>query len=204
MKKGSIIIGAPITHEGRDDMDDQTIIALFFQRDESALKETAQKYAAYCRNIALHLLSDQQDADEVLNDTWLAAWNSIPPHKPEYLPGFLGKLTRNISLKRIRADRTQKRSTPEYRLVYEEIADWLQSPENVEQQITQQELTASINLFLGKLSDTERNVFVRRYYYMQPVAEIAAAHGFSSSKVKSMLLRIRKKLYTYLKKEDLL
>ena len=185
-------------------MDDQTIIALFFQRDESALKETAQKYTAYCRNIALHLLSDQQDADEVLNDTWLAAWNSIPLHKPEYLPGFLGKLTRNISLKRIRADRTQKRSTPEYRLVYEEIADWLQSPENVEQQITQQELTASINLFLGKLSDTERNVFVRRYYYMQPVAEIAEAHGFSGSKVKSMLLRIRKKLYTYLKKEDLL
>ena len=185
-------------------MEDRQIIALFFARSESALQESAQKYAAYCRTVAMHILHNHEDADEALNDTWLAAWNCIPPHEPSNLQTFLGRLTRNIALKRVRSDRAQKRGTPELRMVFDEIADLLRSDEDIEQKITEHAVTETINAFLASLPETERNIFVRRYYYMQPIAEITAAHGFSQSKVKSMLLRIRKKLHTKLKKEELL
>lgn len=185
-------------------MEDPQIIALFFQRSENAVEEVSDKYTAYCRTVAMRILQCAEDAEEVLNDTWLAAWNSIPPHNPENLQTFLGRLTRNIAVKRVRADRAQKRGTPELRMVFDEIADLLRSDEDIERKITEQAVTEAINAFLAELPETERNVFVRRYYYMQPIAEIAAAHGFSQSKVKSMLLRIRRKLHDKLTKEDLL
>jgi len=185
-------------------MEDQQIIELFFSRSETAVSETENKYAAYCRSVAMRILQSPEDTEEILNDTWLAAWNCIPPHHPERLQTFLGRLTRNIALKRLRTDRAQKRGTPAMQLILDEVADWLRSDEDVEQQISEHTLTDAVNAFLAGLPETERNIFVRRYYYMQPIAEIAAAHGFSQSKVKSMLLRIRKKLHTKLKKEELL
>lgn len=185
-------------------MEDPQIIALYLSRDEEAVAQTVQKYTAYCRAVAQHILQSPEDAEEALNDTWLAAWNSIPPHEPSCLQTFLGRLTRNISLNKLRAAKTKKRGAAEAQVVFEEIAEWLASGEDVERQVSEQALTEAINTFLGSIPDTERNVFVRRYWYMQPVSEIAAAHGFSESKVKSMLFRTRKKLYTRLKKEGYL
>ena len=185
-------------------MEDQQIVEMYLQRNEEAIARTEQKYMKYCRAIAIHILHIPEDVDEVLNDTWFAAWNSIPPHTPECLKTFLGKLTRNISLKRIRSEKTLKRGAAEMQVVFEEVEDWLQSEQNFEQQISEQALADEINLFLDSISDTERNVFVRRYWYMQSINEIAEYHGFSESKVKSMLFRIRKKLYAKLKKENYL
>lgn len=185
-------------------MEDQQIIELFLKRNEDAVAQTEKKYANYCRSIAVHILHIPEDADEALNDTWLAAWNSIPPHIPECLKTFLGRLTRNISLKRVRSDKAIKRVAAEIRVVFEEVEDWLQSEHSIEQEISEQELTSEINRFLDSISDTERNVFVRRYWYMQSITEIADYHSFSESKVKSMLFRIRKKLYSRLKKEKYL
>lgn len=183
-------------------MEDTQIIRLFLQRNEDAIAETEQKYTKYCRKIAAHILQRQEDAEEALNDTWLAAWNSIPPHTPLCLQTFLGRLTRNISLNKVRAETAKKRGASEVRIVFEEIADWLHSEQDVENEIDERALADSINRFLDTVSETERNIFIRRYWYFQSISNIAAAHGFSESKVKSMLLRIRKKLYAKLKKED--
>lgn len=185
-------------------MEDQQIVDMYLQRDENAVAQTKLKYTIYCRAIALHIMQSPEDADEALNDTWLAAWNSIPPHIPECLRSFLGRITRNISLKRIRSEKALKRGAAETRVVFEEVADWLRSEQDIEQQVSEQALAEEINHFLDGISDTERNVFVRRYWYMQSIAEIAECHGFSESKVKSMLFRIRKKLYAKLKKENYL
>ena len=185
-------------------MTDRQIVELYLRRDEEALNLSEQNFAGYCKTVAMHFLRSSEDAEEVLNDTWLAAWNSIPPQEPENLRTYLGKLTRNLSLKRVREGNAQKRGASEVPVVLEEIQEWLASDRTVEQEISERELTAAINTFLQRIPDTERNIFVRRYWYFQSVAEISAAHGFSASKVKSMLFRIRKKLYAELKKENLL
>ena len=185
-------------------MEDEQIIDLYLQRNENAVAQTEQKYTNYCRAVASRILNSPEDAEEALNDTWLAAWNCIPPNLPKCLRTFLGRITRNISLKKVRSDNTLKRGAAEVRVVFEEVEEWLASEDSIDKQISEQALTDSINAFLDDLSDTERNVFVRRYWYMQPVAEIAESHKFSESKVKSMLFRIRKKLYDKLKKENLI
>lgn len=185
-------------------MEDNKIIEMYLQRNEDAVVQTERKYSKYCRAIAVRIRRDPEDADEALNDTWLAAWNSIPPHIPECLKTFLGRLTRNISLKRVRSENALKRGSAEMRVVFEEVENWLVSDQNIENEVSEQELADEIDLFLDGISAAERNVFVRRYWYMQTIAEIAEAHGFSEGKVKSMLFRIRKKLYARLKKENYL
>ena len=185
-------------------MDDDKIIEMFFKRDEKALAHTEDKYSLYCRSVAAHILNSKEDTEEALNDTWLAAWNAIPPHKPEHLKTFLAKLTRNISLNKVRSDKALKRGSAEVRVVFEEIEEWLTAEDDTECKISEQVTADSINDFLAGISETERNVFVRRYWYMQPISEIAEYHGFSESKVKSMLFRLRKRLYAKMKKEGLI
>lgn len=185
-------------------MEDQKIIKLYLERNEDAVAHTERKYTKYCRSIAIHILHIPEDVEEAINDTWLAAWNSIPPHIPKCLQTFLGRLTRNISLKSVRSEKAIKRGAAEFRVVFEEVSDWLQSNQNVEQQVDEQALADELNCFLNSISDLERNIFVRRYWYMQSISEIADYHGFSESKVKSMLFRIRKKLYAKLEKENYL
>ena len=184
-------------------MEDEQIIALYVQRDEAALAETGRKYSSYCRKIAMQILQNAEDADEAVNDTWLAAWNCIPPHRPERLQTFLGRLTRNLSLKKYRSGHAQKRGSGETAAVLDEVADWLRSPQDTESEADAHMLAEAINRFLDRLPETECQAFVRRYWYFQPVAQIAAACGCSESKVKSMLYRTRKKLYAALEKEAL-
>ena len=186
-------------------MDDEKIIALFLERDENAIAEMRQKYAAYGGSVARRILHDSSDAEEALNDTWFRAWRSIPPYEPKCLRLFLSRVTRNISINMLIHRNAQKRGAGEASVVLDEVADWLVSDrDDVEGDVDERLLTDELNSFLAELTDTERNVFVRRYTYFQPIAEIVQAHGFSENKVKSMLLRLRKRLRTRLEKEELI
>lgn len=186
-------------------MDDEKILSLFLARDENAIAEVRQKYAAYCGAVASRILRDRSDAEEALSDTWLAAWRSIPPHEPKCLRTYLSRLTRNISVNMLERSSARKRGSGEVNIVLDEVADWLVSDmNNVEDSVNERLLTDALNAFLADLPDTERRVFVRRYTYFQSVSEIAQAHGFTENKVKSMLLRLRKRLRAKLEKEELI
>ena len=185
-------------------MDDRQIVDLYFQRKEQAIGETAKKYGSYCFSIARNILQNTADAEETVNDTYIGAWNSIPPHRPALLSTYLGKITRHLALKRWKASRTQKRGGGEVSLALEELAGCIPSDFDVESRMELAELTKILNEFVRNLPQTEQQVFLRRYWYIESIADIAAAFGFSQSKVKSMLLRTRKKLYAHLQKEGYL
>ena len=184
-------------------MEDSRIIALYFQRSEEAISATAAKYGNYCFSIARSILSDSEDAKEAVNDTYMGAWNAIPPHKPNSLSAFLGKITRRISINRFLANHTAKRGGGEPELALEELSDCIPSRRDVEQEMEAAELTRILNRFARELPDTERRVFVRRYWYLESVGQIAEQLGFSQSKVKSMLFRTRNKLRNVLEKEGI-
>lgn len=182
-------------------MDDQAIIGLYFDRSESAIAETAQKYGSYCFSIAFHILSDREDSEESVNDTYMAAWNNIPPRVPVALSTFLGRLTRNISLNRWRTRQTHKRGGGEMPLALEELEGCLTGGTSPEEQLEKKELLRSVNRFLAGLPETERKIFVCRYWYLDPVADTAARLGWTESRVKSQLHRTRSKLRKHLEKE---
>lgn len=182
-------------------MEDSRIIELYFQRSEEAITETAAKYGSYCFSIARNILADREDAEEAVNDTYLATWRAIPPHNPRSLSAFLGKITRRISLTRWEANHAAKRGGGEAALALEELAGCIPVPGSVEQHMEAAELTQLLNRFLRTLPDTQRRVFIRRYWHLDSISAIARQFGFSESKVKSMLLRTRNKLHFQLQKE---
>lgn len=184
-------------------MEDSQIIALYFQRDERAIDETARKYGKYCFSIAHNILGNREDAEEAVSDTYLGAWATIPPHKPVVLSTFLGKIARRTALKRWEKNRTRKRGGGELPLALEELSEFLSDGNTPETAIETAELTQLLNEFLRRLPKTERTVFVCRYWYLDPIADIAKRFGFSQSKVKSMLARTRKKLATSLQREGI-
>lgn len=184
-------------------MDDTRIIALYFQRNEDAIVQTDAKYGGYCFSIARNILYSPEDAGEAVNDTWLAAWNAIPPHTPHRLSAFLGKITRRISINRFLSACADKRGGGEVPLALEELSECIPSPMDVEKELEEAELNRMLNSFVRALPETERRVFVLRYWYMESVDNIAQRFGFSQSKVKSMLFRTRNKLRTELQKEGI-
>lgn len=184
-------------------MEDSQIIELYFQRSEEAISATDRKYGCYCFSIAQGILSDREDAREAVNDTYLGAWNAIPPHRPQRFAAFLGKITRRISINRWQAGRTVKRGGGEIPLALEELAGCIPSHRNVEQEMEGKALTQLLNAFIRALPETERKVFLCRYWYLEPVKSIAKRFDFSESKVKSMLFRTRNKLRTELEKEGI-
>lgn len=185
-------------------MEDHEIINLYYDRAQQAITETSSKYNAYCMHIARAILGDEEDAKECVNDTWLKAWNTIPPQKPKHLAAYLGRLTRNASIDRMRTRTRKQRGGHETELVLEELQDCIAHSTNVEREIEGRELTAAINAFLGTLSAFDRNAFVCRYWYLDPVRDIAKATHASESRIKSILFRLRKKLRVYLEEEGLL
>lgn len=185
-------------------MDDNVILDLYWERSENAIAETAKKYGAYCYTIANNILSNQQDSEESVNDTYLAAWNTIPPRRPSYFAAFLGKMTRYISLDRWKQHSRLKRGGGEVPLCLEELAQCVSGEGNPEDSLVKKEALASLNRFLTALPEPERKVFLCRYWYADPVAEIARRFGFSQSKVTAMLHRTRAKLRRHLEKEGLL
>lgn len=182
-------------------MDDNRIVALYWARSENAINETALKYGKYCYAIAYNIFSSSEDADESVNDTYLGAWNSIPPNRPSILSTFLGKITRRISLNRWREKHTDKRGGGEVPLVLDELADCIPSDNDVESNLQAADLAKTIDSFILALPDTERRVFVCRYWYFDSILAICKQFGYSQSKIKSMLHRTRGKLLLHLKKE---
>ncbi len=182
-------------------MEDAQIIDLYWQRSEDAIPETESKYGRYCRAIADNVLSNTLDAEECVNDTWLAAWNSMPTNRPATLPPYLGKISRNLALDRLAARRAAKRGGDQTDAVLDELAECLPGGEDPESAAEVKELADRINRFLRTLPETERLIFVSRYWYMAPIEETAVRFGFTRVKTAAMLHRTRKKLHTQLKKE---
>lgn len=180
---------------------DEQIVELYWQRSESALSETAVKYGDYCRYIAYNILYSREDAEECVNDTYLDAWNSMPPHRPSILSTFLGKITRRISLDRWRRKHADKRGGGEMDLVFDELEDCIADGGNTESAMEQQEMARIIREFLDSLPAAERRVFLRRYWYMDSIAGIALDFDFTESKTASMLYRTRQKLRAKLESE---
>lgn len=185
-------------------MDDQSIVALFWERSEQAIAETDRKYGAYCYSIAYHALANSEDAEESVSDTYMAAWNQLPPHRPSILATFLGKITRRISINRWKAKNTAKRGGGQITLTLEELDDCVDGKQNIERAYESHELVWAFNRFLETLPETERDVFLRRYWFFDSIADIAESFGFTQSKVTSMLYRTRGKLRKQLEKEGFL
>lgn len=177
-------------------MQDETIIELYFARDERAITATSEKYNGYCMQIAMNILDSQEDSEECVNDTYLAAWNSIPPTRPAKFSAYLGKLTRNLSLNRHKANTSAKRGGGEFALVLDElddcIADNMPNEQNVEA------LGKIISEFLYTQPKETRQVFIRRYFYSDSIADICDRFGMSESRAKSMLHRTRLALRKHL------
>ena len=184
-------------------MEDERIVDLYWARDERALAESQVKYGGWCLAVAGHILTDGADAEECVNDTWLGAWNAMPEDRPARLGAYLAAITRRVSLNRWKAARTQKRGGGETPLVIEELSECVPGGESAEAALEAKELGRAVAAFVRALPDTERRVFLCRYWYLDSIMDIAGAFGFSQSKVKSMLARTRKKLLAYLRKEGL-
>ncbi len=185
-------------------MDDNAIIDLYWQRSEAAISETATKYGGYCYSIAYNVLANKEDAEESVSDTYMAAWNALPPQRPTFLATFLGKLTRNISIDRWRILSAHKRGGGQIVLALDELGECASPTPSAEQVRIRREAVAALNRFLDGLPKTERLVFLRRYWYLDPVADIAESFGFTQAKVTSMLHRTRLRLRERLQKEGYL
>ena len=184
-------------------MNDDVFVRRFRDRNESVLADTKDLYGSYCHAIAWNILRDEQDAEECVNEALLAAWNSIPPQQPENLKIYLGKLSREIAIDRWRKKHAQKRIPASALLCLDELEEVVGTSQ-VETSVEVEALSRQISVFLRSLRETERNVFVRRYWYCDSVENICTRYGFGKSKVLMMLKRTRDRLAEYLKKEGYL
>lgn len=182
-------------------MEDNKIIELYWHRSEQAIRESSSKYGSYCLSIANHILSNLQDSEECVNSTWLNAWNSIPPQRPNRLSAFFAKITRNLSINKLKARTAEKRSGNEATVAIDELGECLPASNNVEAEYQGKELGEQISRFLHMLPERECNIFICRYFYVQPVVEIAKHYRLKESNVLVILSRTRKKLRFYLQKE---
>ena len=182
-------------------MDDNEIIDLYWARSQQAIAESERKYGAYCRTVARNILSRTEDAEECVNDTWLRAWNVMPPQRPALLQAFFGRLTRNLSLDRWRRDRAQKRGGSQVELALEELEDCLAARDRVDEAMDAQTTADLISGFVRGLAQQDRVLFVRRYWHLDDIQTLAKRMGMGQSQVKSRLHRIRQRLKAELEKE---
>ena len=183
-------------------MEDKDIVELYFQRSEKAIEATDEKYGKYCHIIAYNILYSDLDAEECVNDTYVKAWETMPPQKPDRLSAFLGKITRNLAINRYHHDRAQKRNS-NMEMAYEELKYVLPDPVSEKAPEETIALRDAINSFVSDLPVETRILFVRRYWYMSPVAQIAEDYAIPSGTVKSILSRTRKRFKAYLEKEGI-
>ncbi len=179
-------------------MDDARIVELFWHRSEDAISELSAKYGCTLSRVAENILGSRPDAEECVNDTYLACWNTIPPENPKQLLAYACRIVRNISISKHRKNTAMKRRGNSYERALDELEASLTSPETVEEAISSDELSRTINDFLGRLDTESRVMFVRRYYYSDPVSEIAKLTGMSGRAVSVKLFRIREKLRAHL------
>ncbi len=185
-------------------MDDRQIINLFNERSEAAISETAAKYGKYCHAIAYNILYNEEDTEECINDTYLKAWDAIPPQIPEKLSAFLGKITRNLAITKYRYNSSKKRGNGQVALALEELSECIPAGNSTEQAASDKLFIEKLNEFLEELPAEKRKIFMQRYWYLRPVAEIAEEFAISESKVKMTLLRTRNKLKRVLEKEGII
>ena len=183
-------------------LDDEKIVELYYSRSESAISETEARYGGYLFSIAKGITGSQEDAEECVNDTYLRAWNSIPPARPTHLGAFLARIVRNIALDRISRRDAQKRGGGELTLMLSELEETL--PDTDGEATSSEVLSAIIDSFLRELGTRERAVFIRRYFYAEAVSDIAKECGISYRNATSMLHRTRKKLRARLEKEGII
>ena len=180
-------------------MEDNRIVQLYWDRDQNAITQTAVKYGKYCTSIAINILGSQEDAEECVNDTYLNAWNCMPPHRPSVLSAFLGKITRNLSYNRYKYNMANNRGGSEISAVLDELSGCVSGTENVEEEIEYKELVNAIDSFLDTLSPKKRSIFVCRYWYTDSISEIARQFQMRENAVSMTLIRIRSKLREYLR-----
>lgn len=183
-------------------MQDDMIVSLYCKRDQSAIQQTKQKYGHYLTKISYNILTDWEDSMESVNDTYLKAWNSIPPHKPSNLGTYLGKITRQLSIDIFRKRNCEKRKASQYAVSLSELEECISMGNTTEQDVDLHLLAETINTFLRTLTPECRNTFIARYYFMESIRVISINYGMSVAKVKSMLHRTRIGLKTYLEKEE--
>ena len=184
-------------------MEDNQIIQLYFDRSEEAISKTAEKYGKYCHTIAYHILHNFEDSEECVNETYWKAWGSIPPSRPHRLSAFLGRITRNLSLDRYRHYTAEKRGGGEMAVALNELDDCVSFLGNADHHSDEMVLTETLNRFLASLSTEHRKIFMRRYWYVSSVKEIAKDYGITESKVKMSLLRSRNQLKAVLEREGI-
>ena len=179
-------------------MEDGEIVALYWARDSRAIRESEEKYGAYCASIARSILGSPEDAEECVSDTWLRAWNAMPPQRPSLLSAFFGRITRNLAFDRWRSSSAQKRGGGETAAVLEELSDCVSGRGDPERLLEDGELIADLNAFLRSLPQEKRRMFLRRYWYGDPVSEIAKRFGMRENRVAVSLHRMRNALRGYL------
>lgn len=185
-------------------MEDSKIVELYWRRDEGAVRETQRKYGRYLAKIARSILASQEDGEEVVNDTCLKAWNSIPPSRPDSLSAYLGKIARRLSIDALRRRTRDKRGAGEYALSLSELEECVPGGAGPEEELELSALSGAINAYLRTLAPQARGAFIGRYFYLDSLKEVAANYGMSESKAKSMLYRARQGLKTYLTQEGFL
>lgn len=183
-------------------MEDKQIIELYWARAEDAIQETSAKYGRLCRYIAQNILVSPEDSEECVNDTWLGLWNAIPPQRPSRFSAFIGRVVRNLALKRFDYLTAAKRNAE---AVYslEELGDCVSGRTSVEDEVENRRIEKTVDRFLWSLDEKRRNIFIRRYWYFDSIESICRRTGYSQSKVKSMLCRTRQKLRDYLESEGI-
>lgn len=182
-------------------MDDGRIIELYWARDEEAIARSERKYGAYCRSVARRILESAEDAEECVGDTWLRAWNAIPPRRPAALRAFLAAITRNLCLDRLRDASREKRGGGQAALALDELLDCVPSSSTPESALDARELTRALESWLRGLETPKRAAFLRRYWYCDSVSEVAERMGWTEGKTASLLRRTRLELKRYLEQE---
>ena len=182
-------------------MEDSKIIDLYFERSESAIQETQSKYGRYCYYIAYHILYDDSDAEECVNDTYLNVWNAIPPQRPKDFRSFIGKITRNLALNRYNYNNAQKRASV-FDVALDELNNCVLGKDfSIEDEVILKEI---INRFVGSLPKKNRIIFLQRYWYFCPIKDISANLGITENNVKVILHRVREQFKNYLKKQGVI
>lgn len=199
----AVFQGADMAESGRERLADEAIIALYWERSEQAISATEGKYGKYCTCIARNILNDFEDAKECVNDTWLRAWNAIPPGKPQRLAAFLGKITRNLAINRLEKVCAKKRGGGAMEVLMEELGECLPDRRTGVDMAEDFVVRDAINRFLAVLPAENRKLFVRRYWYFSSIRDIAADYGMGESKVKMALLRMRAEFRRFLEKEGI-
>ena len=183
-------------------MEDSAIIALYFDRNEDAIRETDKKYGAFCRKVAFNILSVNEDTEECVSDTYMKVWNLIPPERPIKFMAWLGKIVRNTALGMYTKLHAKKRFNG-MELMLDELSDCIPSDVSLEKELEDKEITEAINTWLKSISTEERYLFIRRYWYGDAVNELAKQQKVSPHTITQRLYRIREKLKVYFEKEGI-